>query len=70
MLFVVYFPPNFHSPRETTLVGVFLMQDAALNYAAKLENAQVAEVEGTWDCFKKINMALMTKLYNEEQKEQ
>ena len=66
MLFVVYFPPNSYNPRETTLVGVFLMQDAALNYAAKMENAVVAEVEGTWDCFKKINMALMTKLYEQE----
>ena len=66
MLFVVYFPPNSYNPRETPLVGVFLMQDAALNYAARMENAKVAEVEGTWDCFKKINMALMTKLYEQE----
>lgn len=65
MLFVVYFPPNFHSPSETTLLAVFLMEDAALNFAAKMENAKVAEVEGVWHCFKHINNSLMTKLYAE-----
>ena len=66
MLFVVYFPPNFHNPRETTLLAVFLMKDAALNFAANKENAIVEEVEGKWTCFSSINQALMTKLYNNQ----
>ena len=70
MLFVVYFPPNFHNASETTLLAVFLMKDAALNFAANRENAVVEEVEGKWSCFKSINNALMTKLHNEKQKEQ
>ena len=46
------------------------MKDAALNFAANKENAVVEEVEGKWSCFKSINNALMTKLHNENQKEQ